>query len=154
MSRSLAIVQGLFPSVKKLVDAKTDRKIEVTKADTKSAKVRNHKACAMAVACKRKLNLDGVIMSISTAYLVKDEIATRYMVPNAVSREITAFDRNADFEPGEYQLKAPSGGEKLNSGRKGPIPEKSTQSATGNFAKHFRHKTGGIRASLGSRGVV
>lgn len=154
MSRSLAIVQGLFPEVKKLVDAKKDAKIEVTKADTKSATVRNHKACAMAVACKRKLNLDGVIMSISTAYLVKGDIATRYMVPPSVSREIVAFDRNAMFEPGEYLLKAPKGENLMGAGRHGTIPSESPESRSGNFAKRFTHRTGGVRASLGSRGVV
>ena len=78
MASALSIVQQLFPNVNKVVDAKKDINIEVTKSDTTSATVRNHKACAMAVACKRKLKLDGVIMSVSTAYLVTGDKATRY----------------------------------------------------------------------------
>lgn len=152
MASALSIVQQAFPYVNKVVDAKKDSVIEVTKRDTTSATVRNHKACAMAVACKRKLNLDGVIMSISTAYLIKDDIATRYLVPPSVSREITAFDRNAVFEPGEYRLKAATESSKLN-GVRGTYPEKGGK-ANGNLAKRFRHKTEGIRASLGSKGVV
>ena len=149
---ALSNVQRVFPDVTKVVDAKKDALIEVTKRDTTSATVRNHKACAMAVACKRKLNLDGVIMSISTAYLVKDNVATRYKVPQSVSREITVFDRDASFDPGEYKLKAIAESAKLN-GVRGAYPEKSGKN-NGNLAKRFRHKTEGIRASLGSRGVV
>lgn len=152
MASALSIVQNAFPNVTKVVDAKKDSKIEVTKSDMNSASVRNHKSCAMAVACKRKLSLDGVIISVSTAYLVKNNVATRYKVPPSVAREITAFDRNATFEPGEYSLRAPSESIKLN-GVRGPYPEKGG-ARTGNLAKRFRHKTGGIRASLGSKRAV
>lgn len=152
MASALSIVQQLFPHVNKVMDAKKDSVIEVTKRDTTAATVRNHKACAMAVACKRKLDLDGVIMSISTAYLIKGDVATRYLVPPSVSREITAFDRNAPFEPGEYRLKAAGESAKLN-GVRGTYPAKGGPKS-GNLIKRFRHKTEGIRASLGSKGVV
>lgn len=152
MASALSIVQQAFPHVNRVLDAKEDSFIEVTKRDTKSATVRNHKACAMAVACKRKLKLDGVIMPISTAYLIKDDIATRYLVPASVSREIVAFDRNAIFEPGEYRLKAATESSKLN-GVRGTYPAKSGK-ANGNLAKRFQHKTEGIRASLGSKGIA
>ncbi|CAM5998729.1 unnamed protein product [Sphagnum balticum] len=152
MATALSIVQQAFPNVNKVVDATEDSVIEVTRRDTSSATVRNHKACAMAVACKRKLKLDGVIMSISTAYLIKGDTATRYLVPTAVGREITAFDRNAAFEPGEYRLKAAPETAKLG-GVRGTIPAKSGR-ANGNLSKRFRHKTEGIRASLGSKGAV
>lgn len=154
MSRALSVVQAAFPNVTKVMDAKKDVFTEVTKRDTTSATVRNHKACAMAVACKRKMELDGVIMSVSTAYLIKGDTATRYMVPESVSREITAFDRDALFEPGEYMLKAPGKQNRLGAGRHGTVPDKSSKAGNGNFAKRFRHKTEGIRASLGSKGVV
>jgi len=153
MATALSIVQQAFPNVNKVVDAKEDSVVEVTRRDTTSATVRNHKACAMAVACKRKMKLDGVIMSISTAYLVKDDVATRYLVPSSVSREIVAFDRNAAFEPGDYRLKAPSASVKLG-GVRGTIPSESPKSGNGNLSKRFRHKTEGIRASLGSKGAV
>ena len=150
MASALDIVQKVFPNVTSVVDATKDNKIEVTKKDTTSATVRNHKACAMAVACKRKLELDGVIMSISTAYLIKGNKATRYKVPQAVSREIVAFDRDATFEPGEYHLKAISKGQTL--GRdKGPS---FAGTRTAPSSKRFRHKTDGIRSSLGSKNLV
>lgn len=146
-------VQAVFPNVTKVVDAKKDAFFEVTKADTKSASVRNHKACAAAVACKRKLELDGVIMSVSTAYLIKGTTATRYKVPEAISREITSFDRETVFEPGEYQLKAPAESARLGNA-KGKAPKSSPNSGNGNLAKRFHHKTEGIRSSLGSKGMV
>lgn len=152
---ALSNVQAAFPNVTKVVDAKKDTAFEVTKADTKSAAVRNHTACAAAVACKRKLELDGVIMSVSTAYLIKGNVATRYKVPEAVSREITAFDRDAVFSPGDYQLKAPASTERLGArngqGKGGGDGDNSTK---GNMAKRFHHKTEGIRAAIGSKGVV
>ena len=151
---ALSNVQASFPGVTRVVDAKKDTAFEVTKADTKSAAVRNHTACAAAVACKRKLELDGVIMSVNTAYLIKGNTATRYKVPESVGREITAFDRDAVFEPGDYQLKAPCQSERLGVSR-GKSPDTSgPNSHNGNLAKRFRHKTGGIRASIGSRDVV
>lgn len=152
MATALQIVQQVFPNVTKVVDATKDTQVEVTKRDTNSATVRNHKACAMAVACKRKMDLDGVIMSVSTAYLIKDNKATRYKVPPSVAREIVAFDRNASFEPGEYKLTAISETAKIGIPR-GPAP-KSGGSRNGNLAKRFRHKTGEIRASLGSKELV
>jgi len=149
---ALHTVQQLFPNVTKVVDAKKDSKIEVTKRDTSSATVRNHKACAMAVACKRKMDLDGVIMSVSTAYLIKDNVATRYLVPPSVAREIIAFDRNAVFEPGEYKLNAPTESAKLN--RTHGSIKASGGKDNEKISKRFRHKTEGIRASLGSKNVV
>jgi hypothetical protein len=152
MASALSSVQKLFPNVTHVVDAKNNRTIEVTKKDTTSATVRSHKACAMAVACKRKLRLDGVMMAVSTAYLISGNTATRYRVPPSVAREITAFDRNAEFEPGEYQLTAIGENERLGK-RRGKLPEKGGPKS-GNLIKRFRHKTGGIRASLGSKHLV
>lgn len=153
MAKALNIVQAVFPNVTKVVDAKKDSNIEVTKRDTSSATVRNHKACAMAVACKRKLDLDRVIMSVSTAYLIKDNVATRYKVPPSVAREITAFDRNAAFEPGEYKLNAPSTTNRLGEYASGKSSSNKNRN-NGKMAKRFRHKTTDIRASLGSKHVV
>lgn len=152
MASALNIVQKVFPHVTSVVDATKDAAVEVTKRDTTSATVRNHKACAMAVACKRKLDLDGVIMSVSTAYLIKGNKATRYRVPQSVSREIVAFDRDAVFEPGEYNLTTYTGSGKVGS-QKG-VSTSSANSHSSGLAKRFRHKTEGIRSSLGNKNLV
>ena len=62
---ALGIVRKFFPHVAAVHDALTNTQIEVTKADASSRAVKNHNACAMAVACKRKFKLDGVIISRS-----------------------------------------------------------------------------------------
>lgn len=92
--RALRLVQKYYPEVTKVIDGKKPIRVEVTKKDSNSAAVRDHKACAMAVACKRKLNLDGVLISVSTAYLVKGKKATRFQLPPSVSREVVSFDRH------------------------------------------------------------
>jgi len=104
--RSLAIVQKFFPKVTTVKDGTDDLEVEVTKQDATSSRKKDHNNCAMAVACKRKAKADGIIISISMAYIIKGNTATRYQVPNSVGREITAFDRGARFAEGNYELKA------------------------------------------------
>lgn len=145
MASALKIVQKFFPEVTSVKDADEQAHIEVTKRDGSSAAVRNHKACAMAVACKRKFNLDGVIVSVKTAYLVKGKHATRYSMPESVSREVVSFDRNGGFSPGEYRLDAPSPSIRLGKHQGG----KSSHVFKKNHK--FRHQTDGIRTALGSK---
>ena len=142
---AVEIVRRYFPEVTSVKDAKENIVIEVTDKDNKSALVRNHKACAMAVACKKKMEADGVIVSISKAYVIVGKTATRYNVSDHAVREIVSFDRNAGFHPGEYQLNAPKGTKRLghDSGGHG--------SKNGNGTKKKVHrKTEGIRTVLGS----
>lgn len=107
ISRALGIVRKYFPEVNKVADAKAPLSLEVTNRDQTIATRRAHKTCAMAVACKRKLNLDGVIISIKTAYMIKGKKAIRFAVPEHVSREIVSYDRGSSFEPGVYKLNVP-----------------------------------------------
>lgn len=149
MATALQVVRKFFSNVKSVVDAKRNATIEVTKADETNSKKKSHKTCAMAVACKRKFKLDGVIISVNRAYLVKGTQARRFTLPESVSREVTSFDRGGGFEPGEYELaKVPETSRldkpknKGNGHGDGPRPERER--------KHI-HKTGGIRISLGSK---
>lgn len=145
MSTALGIVQRYFPQVEDVTDATKGTAIEVTRTDTSSAKRRSHRTCAMAVACKRKLNLDGVIISVKTAYLVKGTKAIRYLVPESVSREIVSFDRGSDFAPGDYKLIVPQVKLGLKKNGKGHGPHGRPDGRT-----EPRHFTGGIRTVLGS----
>lgn len=70
MPTALQVVQKFFPEVKEVVDAGRNQVIEVTSQDEKTARKKSHKTCAMAVACKRKFNLDGVVISVNRAYKV------------------------------------------------------------------------------------
>jgi hypothetical protein len=108
ISRALGVVRKYFPEVNRVVDAKAGLKIEVTKHDDTVATKKAHKGCAMAVACKRKLNLDGVIISVKTAYMIKGRKAIRFSVPEHVSREVVSFDRGGHFEAGDYKLNKPA----------------------------------------------
>lgn len=146
--RAINIVQEYFPEVMHVEDADTDIDIEVTNKDSQSAVVRNHKGCAMAVACKRKMKLDGVIISVSTAYLVKDGVATRYKLPESVSREVVSFDRKGGFSSGQYSLKAPAESAKLGAEK---ISKTGPHHAHKQRLKH--HMTEGIRTVLGAKNI-
>lgn len=148
---SLKIVQEYFPEVTSVKDAKEPITVEVTKADNSSAKVRNHKACAMAVACKRKMQAAGVIVSVATAYVIQGNHATRYQLPESVSREVVSFDRDAGFAPGEYTMIPFTESRKLGTsyGSRGGNREIIEPGKLKKQRKH--HKTTGIRTVLGSK---
>lgn len=142
MSR-LKIVQKFFPKVKTVVDASHKALIEVSKEDTKSKGIKDHNNCAMAVACKRKFKLDGVIISRSVAYLIKGTQARRFKVPESVSREVVSFDRGAGFSPGKYELSAVP-----------PSDKKSRETGRDRGNRHMklkrkRHMTINVRSVLG-----
>lgn len=141
----LSLVRKFYPGVNHVEDAKKSITIEVTNRDNKAATVKNHKSCAMAVACKRKLHADGVIISMSRAYVIKGDRALRYDVPGSVAREIVSFDRNGEFEPGEYALNRPGVGHQLGYGGSGPHKRK------GKKPGKFNHITGKVRISLNSK---
>lgn len=145
MSNALGVVQKFFPQVKRVVDATTNASIEVTGADTKNSAVKNHSACAMAVACKRKFKLDGVIISRKVAYLIKGTKARRFYVPESVSREVVSFDRGSGFAPGEYELsKVPTGAQ---------LGRQKTQTIKNRTVKEprKRHITTNVRTVLGGQ---
>lgn len=145
---ALKTVQRYFPNVKKVVDAKGPVNIEVLPEDLNTAEVRKHQTCAMAVACKRALKLDGAIFGINTAYLIQGNKGTRYQVPESVRREVVSFDRGAPsgFVAGEYHLKPICPSRKLGTNHRGghpsgrPLPK---------GIKRPKHRTEGIRAILG-----
>lgn len=142
--RALATVRKFFPNVQEVKDASTGVTITVSPGDTKASDVKSHKTCAAAVACKRQYHLDGVILSRAIAYMVRGTVATRYVVPQELNREIIAFDRGGSFEPGEYHLQKPDKHIALGTPRPSRNPE-------GPHKKRPvpRHVTGNIRAVLG-----
>lgn len=141
---ALRTVKSFFPGATKVVDAKRPATIEVTRKDATTKGVKNHAECAMAVACKRKFNLDGVIISRSVAYLVKGKNARRFKLPPATAKEVVSFDRGGGFEPGTYQLSAVGDWAKLGH------QQGSAKRTIGNGQpKRFRHITANIRSVLG-----
>jgi hypothetical protein len=142
ISHALNVVRKFYPNVEEVIDAKEPIEIEVTKRDSNSAAVKNHKQCAFAVACKRKSHADGVIISIATAYIIKDKTATRYKVPPSVSREIVSFDRQAGFAEGEYRLVPCTKAQRLGAERGSHISSKNGRKI------RRSHITDNIRESL------
>lgn len=146
MSRNaLTVVQKFFPGVTEVVDATQPALIEVTACDANPRAVKNHEACALAVACKRAFKVDGVIIARSIAYLVKGKKARRFQLPPATTREIVSFDRGAGFAPGVYILSAVTRAKRLGA-RTGSSRDKSTGNGK---PKPFRHVTANIRTVLG-----
>jgi len=139
---ALGIVQKYHPKVRRVKDAKKPISIVVRAADCKSGRRGSPNSCAMARAFERQC--DGAIISVSKAYLINGEIATRYQVPPSISREIVAFDRSRKFSPGIYALSAISKNNRLGP-RKFPQP-KSGRSAPHDHEKRRHHKTTGIRS--------
>lgn len=112
-STALHTVQREFPNVNTVRDADESLTVEVTSDINKLATVKNHTNCAMAVACKRKMHADGVIIGMRSCYIVKGDEAIRFAAPERVRREITSFDRGAGFAPGIYKLNPPDAGRRL-----------------------------------------
>ena len=96
------------PTLKIVVDAAVPMDITVTKTDVSKAKRKDANQCAIAVAAMRIEEPDAVIASRSRLYIVKNNIAYRYVMPTAAVRELTSFDRGASFTPGVYHMPPPS----------------------------------------------
>lgn len=147
MLNALTVVQKFFPHVTKVVDGTGDKIVEVTSKDAGAAKVKSHDHCAMALACKRSLHLDGAIIALSTAYLVKGKTAKRYRVPPGLRQEIVSFDRGAGFGTGQYRLSEIPHYEKLGARqkRKGGKLGGANKTASGGLKKRFYQTTKGVR---------
>lgn len=147
MNNALRTVQKFFPGVTKVVDATQPAIIEVKSADANPRAQKNHEACALAVACKRTMKLDGVIISRSTAYMVKGRQARRFKLPPGTAREVVSFDRGAGFAPGTYILSAVPKIARLGE-RTGSDRDKRSYNGT---SRKFRHLTANIRTVLGGQ---
>lgn len=103
-SHGINRLKRFFPQVETVSDSTKRVEVNVTEQDCSGAKKGNIQACALARACKRALKMDGVIIGLSTSYLIKGTHATRYRTPPTVAREIVTFDRHHDFDIGRYHL--------------------------------------------------
>lgn len=145
-SKALSVVRQYFPGVTSVVDSSKGADIEVTGPDNKNSVSLDHSNCALAVACKRVLKADGVLVGTTTCYVIYGHRAVRYKLQESTSREIVSFDRHAGFYAGIYSLRAPSPQEQL-----GAKPHSGKEGVSGFRKPKFRHVTGGIRTILGNR---
>jgi hypothetical protein len=140
--KALTLVKLYHPNVTAVEDAKKNLSITVIAADCKSNGRKSPSACAMAKACTRQF--DGAIISIATAYIIKGNKAIRYKVPNTVSREILAFDRNTNFEPGVYHLASPPKSQSLTRGAHAHRSKKPVKK--NGVVREARHHTTDVRS--------
>lgn len=143
--RSLRIIQFYFPKVTRVVDADHSVVVEVTYNDVKKANVKDHKTCALAIACRRQFKADGVIIGLTKSYIIKGRSAERYSNAATVSREITSFDRKAGFDVGYYHLTPPSPSNRLGKAHRSGSPK--TNKIPGK--PRLMHFTGGVRTVIG-----
>jgi hypothetical protein len=143
---SLRMVRSYFPKVERVDDATKPAIVEVTKTDVANAERKNHRICALALACKRSFNADGIIIGLTTAWVIKGKIATRYHLGDSISREITSFDRGAAYDVGLYNLVPISPCARLGTVRS-TNPNRSGKNTGG--LKKFRHYTRNVRTTLG-----
>ena len=123
--------------------------IEVTRRDEATSKRREHGTCALAVAAKRCFEADGVIISLSKAYVVRGKKAFRYDLPESAAREVISFDRGSGFAPGTYNLNKPA----VPLGVRHKRGKNRNESKRGTKAKNVHHMTSGIRTVLGSKEI-
>lgn len=97
-------IRKMFPKVEYAVDAHAPVYVSVNAKDCKDAQKLNPSECALARAAKRELHADGVIIGMSSSYIIKGNKAVRFDTPQSVAREIVSFDRHGDFATGDYHL--------------------------------------------------
>ena len=146
MNTSLAMVRRYFPAVQRVEDATKTAIVEVTPYDNSHSDVRNHRTCALALACKRFFKADGVVIGLTTSWIIRGKIATRYHNSGTVSREITSFDRKAVFDAGKYLLTPAPECNRLGMTRS----THNKRQGAGGKPRVFRHYTRNVRASLHS----
>jgi hypothetical protein len=141
----LRMIKSFFGRVQKVEDADKQMVVNVTRADIAKSNMKNHKTCALAVCCQRSFEADGVIIGLTTAYIIKGDTAYRFKLPGSIGREITSFDRGAGYDEGKYLLVPPCPSARLGVSREsGP----SGKHNNGKGPKHFRHITGRVRTTL------
>jgi hypothetical protein len=146
INTSLAMIRRYFPAVITVEDARKTAIVEVTESDNSHAEVKSHRTCALALACVRFFHADGVIIGLTTSWIVRGTIATRFKNAATVSREITSFDRKAGFDAGRYLLTPANKAGRLGMVRSANPNRQSRRSGT----RAFRHYTRNVRTTLAS----
>ncbi len=94
---------------KKVVDAKAPAKIAITAEDVAKGANKNPSGCAAALAAMHDIkDCISARVHVGRVYIETPRRWVRYMTPESLRTEIIAFDRGGSFQPGQYELKAPS----------------------------------------------
>lgn len=122
-----------------VIDAKNVLLLEIKRPDILGSSKADAANCAAARALKRCYGSDARVF-LTRTYVKIGNAWARFMTPEAISREITAFDRGATFEPGEYTLNPPPKTMRLDYRAKPTGPKKTS----GKSSKP-RHVTASVR---------
>lgn len=136
-------VKRAFPQVTSAVDSTIPVEVSVSKRDCDNAEKLNPSECALARAAKRELHADGVIIGMSSSYVIKGKMAVRFHTPESVRREIVSFDRHQDFAPGDYYLSPKSPTSQL-----GKHPYISRPNRKDKPAKRAIHRSARVRVLM------
>ena len=90
-----------------VVNGKRKVLLHISPVDVKKGKNKVPGACAAAIALMREVpNCVKARVHLGRTYILKDDDQWyRYKTPEALQREIVAFDKGGRFEPGEYELR-------------------------------------------------
>ena len=147
---TLKRVKKHFPQVTKVVDSKTSILVTVSKADTASGRKKDPEQCALAKACVRQKLADGAIIGLTRSYLIRGNVAIRFNNAQAISREITSFDRHHDFAAGQnYRLSKISPKQTVEAAHLNYIKRKKTNHYDPS-KKYQVHKTAYVRTLKGA----
>lgn len=103
----------LFPEVRWVQDQAEDIGIVVTADDIRNAQPGNPARCAVVLAAKRLPEVGGSLISKTVSYLIKGDLACRYITPANTWVRLVVFDITGKAEPGIYVLKAPTESSRL-----------------------------------------
>lgn len=121
-------------------DAANPLMIHIKQCDIDGSAKADAGNCAAARALKREVGSEARVF-LTRTYVKVGKVWARFKTPPSISREIVAFDRGAQFEPGEYKLNPPSKTERLDYRAKPTGPKKSRNGGS----TKSRHVTASVR---------
>lgn len=131
---------------KRVVDAVTPLKINISSLDARLGKNKDPGACAAARAIIRSVkDAKGARVHLGRVYIEQNDKWVRYITPQALKIEIVSFDRgtNSAYAEGSYTLYPPSPAERLAARKHKPGP-KATRHAHKKVAR-INHRIEGVR---------
>ena len=142
------------PTSNILEDATKDLILEVLPIDISRSTSKDPANCVFAKCAMRQINADEALIFRTRAYIRKGNVWKRYLVTEAVKRELIVFDRGGKPEGGKFLLKRPHPSAELG------LPRRGERNRNSNVKRRKKqgprvvfHRTGSIRYE-GSRGVL
>jgi hypothetical protein len=135
-----------------LEDATKDLILEVSLEDIKRSTTKDPSRCVFATCAVRQLNADEAIVFRTRAYIRKGKVWKRYLVTQAIVRELVVFDRGGRPEGGRFLLKRPYPSGFLGNPKKATGVKKFKKNPKQGPRVVF-HRMGDLRME-GSRGVL